>query len=224
MNLHPKVRPLWQRALILPCLILLMSYKALHLPKQILPRDLRSIVKHWDYKMFWVLIRSGLTRAYIDQPCEFKMPDSFEPLVQVAPEFQLKEKQIRQFYEDGFLGPFDAFSRDEMKDFRVALLSIENTRSKTYGFCTPRDRHFEMPRLWNYMKHPAITEPVAWLAEQGVSVITLPVDHHGMVSLADLADALTPHTRLVSIMHANNEIGTLQPIRQVSDAVLGQAG
>ncbi len=68
------------------------------------------------------------------------------------------------------------------------------------------------------VEHPAITEPVAWLAEQGVSVLTLPVDHHGVVSSADLADALTPHTRLVSIMHANNEIGTLQPIRQFGDA------
>ena len=47
MNLHPKVRPLWQRALIVPALTFLMIYKALHLPRRILPRDLRSIVKNW---------------------------------------------------------------------------------------------------------------------------------------------------------------------------------
>ncbi|MCH2115125.1 MAG: phytanoyl-CoA dioxygenase family protein [Pirellulales bacterium] len=163
MNLHPKVRPLWQRAVILPALVILMAYKALHLPKGILPRALRSIVTHWDYSMFWVLIGSGATRAYIDQPCQFKMPSSFSPKVLVAPEYQLKKEQIRQFCEDGFLGPFDAFSREDMAEFRIQLLSSEHTKSKTYGFCTPRDRHLEMPSLWEHLKHPAITERLAQL-------------------------------------------------------------
>ncbi|HCK41709.1 MAG TPA: hypothetical protein DHW22_08765, partial [Planctomycetaceae bacterium] len=105
--------------------------------------------------MFWVLIKSGVSRAYIDQPCRFLMPDSFSSKVLVAPKYQLGEQQIRNFCEDGFIGPFDAFSPEDMADFRIDLLSIENTKSKTYGFCTPRDRHLEMPRLWNYMKHPA---------------------------------------------------------------------
>ncbi|MGI9429494.1 MAG: hypothetical protein ACR2NM_12605, partial [Bythopirellula sp.] len=51
MNLHPKVRPFWQRALIVPALFLLMAYKALRLPKKPLPRAVRSIVTHWDYSM-----------------------------------------------------------------------------------------------------------------------------------------------------------------------------
>ncbi|MCH2595140.1 MAG: phytanoyl-CoA dioxygenase family protein [Pirellulales bacterium] len=113
--------------------------------------------------MFWVLIKSGVSRAYIDQPCRFLMPDSFSSKVLVAPKYQLGEQQIRNFCEDGFIGPFDAFSPEDMADFRIDLLSIENTKSKTYAFCTPRDRHLEMPRLWNYMKHPAITERLAQL-------------------------------------------------------------
>ncbi len=163
MNLHPKLRPWWQRLLILPCLTLLLAYKVLHLPTRILPRAVRSIVTHWNYAMFWMLIRSGITRAYIDQPCEFRMPSSCEPQVLVEPEHQLSPDQIRQFYADGFLGPFTAFPREEMRDFRQDLLAIENTRSKTYGFCTPRDRHLEMPRLWDYLQHPAITERLAQL-------------------------------------------------------------
>ncbi|MCG8449944.1 MAG: phytanoyl-CoA dioxygenase family protein [Pirellulales bacterium] len=163
MNLHPKVRPLWQRAIILPALVLAMAYKALRLPKRVLPRALRSIVTHWDYRMFWLLIKSGIKRAYIDQPCDFKMPASFAPKASVATEYQLAERQIRQFYEDGFLGPFDAFSREEMADLRIKLLSLECTKSKTYNFCTPRDRHFEMPQLWSSIKHPAITERLAQL-------------------------------------------------------------
>ncbi len=163
MNLHPKVRPWWQRALILPALSLLMAYKALQLPRFILPRAFRSIVTRWDYSMFWMLIKSGLTRAYIDQPCQFKMPNTFEPKVEVAADYKLTTDQIQQFNEDGFIGPFDAFSREEMANFRLEMLAKENTKSKTYGFCTPRDRHFEMPNLWEHMTRSAITERVAQL-------------------------------------------------------------
>ncbi len=163
MNLHPKVRPLWQRLLIVPSLCLLMVYKALHLPRGILPRAFRSIVTHWHYSMFWTVIKSGVTRAYIDEPCQFKMPLSIKPKAEVQPPHKLAQEQIQKFCEDGFLGPFDVFSPEEMADFRNEMLAVEHTKSKTYGFCTPRDRHFEMPRLWNYMIHPAITERLAQL-------------------------------------------------------------
>ena len=163
MNLHPKLRPLWQRTLILPALTMLMAYKALRLPRFLLPRAIRSIVTHWHYSMFWMLIKSGAKQAYIDQPCKFEMPERIEPKAEVAPEFQLSNQQIQQFYEDGFIGPFDAFSREEMAEFRLEMLANENTKSKTYGFCTPRDRHFEMPKLWEHMTNPAITDRVAQL-------------------------------------------------------------
>jgi non-heme Fe2+,alpha-ketoglutarate-dependent halogenase len=163
MNLAPKERPLWQRTIALPVLTMLLIYKVLRLPRFILPRDIKAIVTNWDVRVFWVLISSGLTRAYIDQPCEFTMPDSCEPKVKVEPKFQLTEKQIRKFYEDGFIGPLDAFSPEEMADFRQDMLEAEKSVCKTYNFVTPRDRHFEMPRLWGYMKHPAITERLAQL-------------------------------------------------------------
>jgi len=113
--------------------------------------------------MFWLLIKSGGTRAYIDQPCEFVMPDTFEPKVKVAPKYQLTSDQVQKFNEEGFIGPFDAFSRKEMAELRLEMLALENTKSKTYGFCTPRDRHFEMPLQWDCMTSPAITERVAQL-------------------------------------------------------------
>ena len=152
VNLHPKERPLWQRAICLPAIASLMAYKGLHLPRGVLPRALRSIVTKWDYRMFSMLLGSGLTRAYIDQPCELRMADSFSPKTEVAPDLQLTADQIRSFYENGYLGPFDAFTREDMADFRDEMLAMEKTRSETYGFKTPRDRHFESPRLWNYMK------------------------------------------------------------------------
>ena len=163
MNMSPKVRPLWQRVPLMIGTSLLLLYKFLHLPRFILPRDFRAVVTNWEYEMFWVLLKSGFTRAYIDQPCYFKMPTSFAPKAKVTPQFQLSEKEIRTFYEHGYIGPFDAFSHDEMMDFKKEVLRIEKEKSTTYGWATPRDRHFESPRLWNYMKTPAITERCAQL-------------------------------------------------------------
>jgi non-heme Fe2+,alpha-ketoglutarate-dependent halogenase len=142
---------------------LLWAYKALHLPRFILPRDIKSIVNNWTHEMFWKLLSTGFTQAYIDQTCYFKMPASFKPKAQVAPQHALSETEIKRFYTQGFLGPFDAFSHDEMMDFKKEVLALENEKSKTYGWATPRDRHFESPRLWNYMKHPAIVERCAQL-------------------------------------------------------------
>ena len=57
---------------------------------------------------------------------------------------------------------------------------------------------------------------MAHLCAQGWEVTTLPVDPTGRVAPADLAAALRPDTVLVSIMHANNEVGTLQPIAELA--------
>jgi len=138
-----------------------MAYKALGLPRSILPRDIKSIVNNWDYEMFTKLIGSGVTKAFIDQPCYFKMPDRVAPKAVVAPEHQMSIKDLKSFYENGYAGPFTVFSPEEMKDFKQDLLAMENTESKTYGFVTPRDRHFETPRLWNYMKSPQVTDRIA---------------------------------------------------------------
>jgi cysteine desulfurase len=73
------------------------------------------------------------------------------------------------------------------------------------------------------IEHPAVTKVCAYLASQGFQVTTLPVDQYGQVSPNDLASALTPDTILVSIMHSNNEVGTIQPIRTLAD-LAHQAG
>src|SRR6266481_7200121 len=104
MNMSPKVGRLRQKVPLVIGTSLLLLYKFLHLPRFILPRDFRAVVTNWEYEMFWVLLKSGFTRAYIDQPCYFKMPTSFVPKAKVAPQFQLSEKEIRTFYERGYLG------------------------------------------------------------------------------------------------------------------------
>jgi len=65
------------------------------------------------------------------------------------------------------------------------------------------------------IEHPAVIETAKAMERRGSKVTYLPVDAFGMISLDDLRSALTPKTGLVSIMHANNEIGTIQPIAEV---------
>jgi cysteine desulfurase len=64
-------------------------------------------------------------------------------------------------------------------------------------------------------EHKAVLDPIKRLAREGWSVTVLPCDEHGRVSPLDVADALTPKTVLVSIMAANNEVGTLNPIAEI---------
>jgi cysteine desulfurase len=77
-------------------------------------------------------------------------------------------------------------------------------------FFAHRDRgdHIITTRI----EHPAIIEPCGFLERLGARVTYLPVDGTGRVDPDDLRIAITPRTILVSIMHANNEVGTIQPI------------
>jgi len=66
------------------------------------------------------------------------------------------------------------------------------------------------------IEHPAVLEPCRALERQGFTVTYLPVDRCGLVDPADLEKAITPETALVTIMHSNNEVGTIQDIRELS--------
>jgi cysteine desulfurase len=65
------------------------------------------------------------------------------------------------------------------------------------------------------IEHPAVLEAAKAVEKRGAKVTYLPVDRFGTVSLDALRTALTPKTALVSVMHANNEIGTIEPISEV---------
>jgi len=66
-------------------------------------------------------------------------------------------------------------------------------------------------------EHPAVAQPAKFLARLGCQVSIVPVTRHGVVDPDAVRSALRPNTRLVSVMHANNEIGTIQPIREVAE-------
>ncbi len=66
------------------------------------------------------------------------------------------------------------------------------------------------------VEHPAIVEPCRFLEQLGFKVSVMPVDRFGRVDADDVQRAITPRTILISLMHANNEVGTIQPITEVS--------
>lgn len=68
------------------------------------------------------------------------------------------------------------------------------------------------------IEHACITESANWLEEkQGFEVTRLKVDRYGMVNPVDVGAAIRPDTILVSVMHANNEIGTIEPIEEIGE-------
>jgi cysteine desulfurase len=79
------------------------------------------------------------------------------------------------------------------------------------GSAAPDRRHL----IVSAIEHSAILGTCRDLASQGFEVTHIPVDGEGRVDPADVQSALRPETLLISVMHANNEIGTLQPIEEI---------
>ena len=65
------------------------------------------------------------------------------------------------------------------------------------------------------VEHHAVLHTCQWLEKQGAKVTYLDVDENGRIRLEDLEKAITPETILISIMAANNEIGTLMPVKEI---------
>ncbi len=77
----------------------------------------------------------------------------------------------------------------------------------------PGKRHLVISAV----EHPAVMTPAQHLRKQGWELTVVPVDGTGRVSVQAVADALRTETALVSVMHANNEVGTMQPIESIAE-------
>lgn len=71
--------------------------------------------------------------------------------------------------------------------------------------------------ITSVIEHPAIIEVCKYLEGHGFVVTYLPVDRNGSVSVRSVQKAITDKTILISIMHANNEVGTIQPIAEIAE-------
>lgn len=70
--------------------------------------------------------------------------------------------------------------------------------------------------ITSVIEHPSVLNVCGYLEQNGYQITYLPVDQYGRVSPADLESAITDQTLLVSVMHANNETGTIQPIQELA--------
>jgi cysteine desulfurase len=80
-----------------------------------------------------------------------------------------------------------------------------------------RGRHI----ITSAIEHPAVLNVCRFLDGEGFETSVLPVDDSGIVRVADVAAAIRPDTILISIMHANNETGAIQPIREIAELAAG---
>ncbi|MFP4004938.1 MAG: cysteine desulfurase family protein [Alphaproteobacteria bacterium] len=76
-------------------------------------------------------------------------------------------------------------------------------------------RHKGAHIITTQIEHPAILEPCRFLERLGATVTYVPVDGVGRIDPDDVRRAITPRTILISVMHANNEVGTIQPIGEI---------
>jgi cysteine desulfurase len=90
------------------------------------------------------------------------------------------------------------------------------TESDNFAVFGTLDAHPERNEfVTSAIEHPAVIESAKALERRGVKVTFLPVDRYGTIDLDHLRSALTPRTGLVSVMQANNEIGTIEPVAEV---------
>ena len=71
--------------------------------------------------------------------------------------------------------------------------------------------------ITSQVEHPAVLNTCRFLEKNGYGVTYVPVDSFGMVDPEDVKDAITDETILITIMHANNEVGTIEPIERIGE-------
>ncbi len=93
----------------------------------------------------------------------------------------------------------------------LALLGLAKARQK-------KGKHI----ITSEIEHHAVFDVCKFLEKEGFKVTFLPVDNYGLVSPADVASSITEETILVSVMMANNEVGTIQPIKEIGEMLKGK--
>jgi len=94
----------------------------------------------------------------------------------------------------------------------------ESNNTILYGITKLQGSHLDQNHIiTSSIEHEAILQPCKEFENIGIKITYLPVDEHGIVNPDDITNSINPHTVLVSIMFANNEVGTIQPIKEISE-------
>ena len=94
----------------------------------------------------------------------------------------------------------------------------ESNNTILYGIPKLQGSHLDQNHIiTSSIEHEAILQPCKEFENIGIKITYLPIDEHGIVDPDDIANSINLHTVLVSIMLANNEVGTIQPIKEISE-------
>lgn len=142
---------------------------------------------------------------------------------------------MRPFLESHFGNPSSShpdgrFARDAVEQARAQVASLLNcesdeiiftsggTESNNYAIkgiaLSRRDRGNHI--ITSTIEHPAVVQVCRHLETCGFQITWIPVDETGMINVNDVEAAIRPETVLITIMHANNEVGTIQPIGDIA--------
>jgi len=99
------------------------------------------------------------------------------------------------------------------------IFTSGGTESNNFAIkgCAESFRHKGNHIITSQIEHPAVLEVCNFLETIGFEITCLPVDESGRVNVADVEAAIKEETILISIMHANNEVGTIEPIAEIAD-------
>jgi len=166
-------------------------------------------------------------QVYLDNNATTRTaPEVVEAMLPYFTEIYGNASSFHQFGQKAAKGMNEA--RQSVADFLGVtadeiVFTGSGSESDNYFLKGVAAREGEGHLVTSAIEHPAILRTARFLAKNGFELTELPVDGNGVVSPDDLRAALRPNTILVSIMHANNEIGTVQDMTALG-AVCREAG
>ena len=167
-------------------------------------------------------------RIYLDNAATTKI--SPEVLSEMLPAFGLLFGNASSMYEEG------RKSKAALEEARRNIADILEAKPEEIFFTgsgTEADnwavkgiafRHQNKGKhiVTTQIEHPAVLESCAYLEKEGFEITYLPVDKEGLITPEEVFSAIRPDTILVSVMMANNEIGTILPIKEIAEVCKGK--
>lgn len=164
-----------------------------------------------------------MKKIFIDQASTTKVdPEVVKEMLPIFSEHFGNPSSIHQFGREAL--DFLNKSRKNVADLLHAktdeiIFTAGGTESDNIaikGVSYKNKRKLKGPHIiTSVIEHPAVLETVRHLETQGFEAKYLPVDKDGLIRIEDLSDSISKNTFLISIMYANNEIGTIEPIREI---------
>ena len=162
-----------------------------------------------------------MRRVYLDYaattPCDPEVIKAMEPYF------------FEKFGNASSIHSYGQEAKKALEDSRQALASFLGAEPSEIVFTSGgtesnnfaiKGAAFALEKKGNHIistviEHHAVIEPCKFLEKKGFNITYVPVDKYGLVSPEDIKRAITDKTILISVMHANNEIGTIQPIAEI---------